>query len=143
MYQSYSGWRPFDVWSVWYVPSKIIDSREGFNDGLVSVDSAKWGQWKGCLPLDHLQEIGLGVMHRHLSLYKEIAHGLKSIEDSRWRDEERRAQERRQGKRRHGGDGGAGDASQDAQEAGAVQRKEEARDRAKQKGDTDARHPKS
>ena len=28
------------------------------NDGLVPVESAKWGRFMGCLPADHLDEIG-------------------------------------------------------------------------------------
>ena len=140
VYQSYSGWRPFDYWSVWYVPSKLIESREGYNDGLVSVDSAKWGDWKGCLPLDHLQEVGLGVMHKHLDLYKEIAHGLRRIEDSRGEEEDRKEKDRKEGRRRHAGDGRRGGAEeQERKEVGAVQRKEEARDKAKEKGKQDAK----
>ena len=138
VYQSYSGWRPFDYWSVWYVPSKIIESREGFNDGLVSVDSAKWGEWKGCLPLDHLQEVGLGVMHKHIDLYREIAHGLRDIEERRGKEEDRKERERREGKRRHAGDGRGGEAEQERKEEGAAQRKEEARDKAQEQGKLDA-----
>ena len=138
VYQSYSGWRPFDMWSVWYVPSKLIESREGFNDGLVSVESAKWGNWKGCLPLDHLQEVGLGVMHRHLDLYKEIAFGLKEIEDKRGKEEDKKEQERKSGKRRHAADGQGGDAEQDRREEGAMRKKQEGRDEAEAKGKRDA-----
>ena len=28
------------------------------NDGLVSVESAKWGEFRGCVPADHLDEVG-------------------------------------------------------------------------------------
>ncbi len=28
------------------------------NDGLVTVESARWGQFRGCIPADHLDEIG-------------------------------------------------------------------------------------
>ena len=31
------------------------------NDGLVTVKSAKWGHFRGCIPADHMQEIGLGL----------------------------------------------------------------------------------
>jgi hypothetical protein len=56
-YRSYSGYRPFDAWSVWYLPGKLIEAREGYNDGLVSVQSAKWGKHVGTVPLDHLQQV--------------------------------------------------------------------------------------
>ena len=135
-YRSYSGYRPFDAWSVWYLPGKLIEAREGYNDGLVSVQSAKWGQHVGTLALDHLQqvqhthtlhtatqsrhryyvppplvhlfdrgtdssrlvggwlfvllcEVGLGVMHRHIELYREIVWELHRIEQ-RTRDEQDR-----------------------------------------------------
>ena len=56
-YRSYSGYRPFDAWSVWYLPGKLIEAREGYNDGLVSVKSAQWGQHVGTVALDHLQQV--------------------------------------------------------------------------------------
>lgn len=28
------------------------------NDGMVTVESAKWGEFKGCIPADHLDEVG-------------------------------------------------------------------------------------
>lgn len=31
------------------------------NDGLVSVQSAKWGDFQGCIPADHIDEIGQGL----------------------------------------------------------------------------------
>jgi triacylglycerol lipase len=37
-----------------------IDGGDGVaNDGLVTVDSAKWGTFMGCLPADHLDEVGM------------------------------------------------------------------------------------
>ena len=32
---------------------------EGDNDGLVSVDSATWGDFRGVLPADHLDQVGM------------------------------------------------------------------------------------
>lgn len=37
----------------------VIGLFEGANDGLVSVDSARWGEFLGELPADHLDEVGL------------------------------------------------------------------------------------
>ncbi len=34
---------------------------EGDNDGIVGVDSAKWGDFRGTVGADHLNEIGLGI----------------------------------------------------------------------------------
>lgn len=43
------------------------------NDGLVTVDSAKWGEFRGCIPTDHMQEIGLGIpqIFDHVGFYVE------------------------------------------------------------------------
>ncbi|MBT9560776.1 MAG: hypothetical protein IV100_32430 [Myxococcales bacterium] len=48
------------------------------NDGLVTVESAKYGEFRGCVPADHMQEIGLSLgsalkLYDHLTLYREIA----------------------------------------------------------------------
>jgi len=66
MYQSYAGsagkgklnsinpiFRPFNSW---------MYSREGVNDGIVSVASARWGEFKGEIEADHLQQIGIEVL---------------------------------------------------------------------------------
>lgn len=46
-------------WPTW----SLVDNLEGENDGLISVKSARWGQFCGTFPADHLNEIGqpLGV----------------------------------------------------------------------------------
>jgi triacylglycerol lipase len=33
------------------------------NDGLVTVESARWGTFLGCVPADHLDEIGMFFLH--------------------------------------------------------------------------------
>ena len=35
-----------------------IEAIEGDNDGLVSVNSAEWGEFLGVLPADHMDEVG-------------------------------------------------------------------------------------
>lgn len=45
--------RPFNSW---------LYSREGINDGIVSVSSAKWGEFRGEIEADHLQQIGVDVL---------------------------------------------------------------------------------
>lgn len=51
------------------------------NDGLVTVDSARWGRFMGCLPADHLQEVGhlLGATYEFdwKSFFKTIAQQLE------------------------------------------------------------------
>jgi triacylglycerol lipase len=42
-----------------------IYQREGVNDGLVSVESARWGQFLGTLDADHGQEVGLQGLTTH------------------------------------------------------------------------------
>ena len=72
-YRSYSGYRPFDAWSVWYLPGKLIEAREGYNDGLVSVHSAQWGTHVGTVPLDHLQQVS------HITTRKLPYSSLRSL----------------------------------------------------------------
>lgn len=45
--------RPFNSW---------LYTREGVNDGIVSVASAKWGEFRGEIEADHLQQIGIEVL---------------------------------------------------------------------------------
>jgi triacylglycerol lipase len=41
------------------IPYRIIAAREGPNDGLVSVQSAKWGRFLGLWPIDHIAQVNL------------------------------------------------------------------------------------
>jgi len=45
--------RPFNAW---------LYSREGINDGIVSVASATWGEFRGEMEADHLQQVGIDVL---------------------------------------------------------------------------------
>jgi triacylglycerol lipase len=45
--------RPFNAW---------LYSKEGINDGIVSVASARWGEFRGEIEADHLQQIGIEVL---------------------------------------------------------------------------------
>jgi len=62
-----------------------IQEAEGPNDGLVSVRSAKWGIFQGCVPADHIDEVGLiGDPDRqrfsgfeYLLLFERIAGALQ------------------------------------------------------------------
>ncbi|GMM29023.1 triglyceride lipase [Martiniozyma asiatica (nom. inval.)] len=49
---------------LWFfsITNKIVNDAEGENDGLVSVSSSKWGQWKGKVyGVDHKGVIGWGI----------------------------------------------------------------------------------
>eukprot|EP00158_Paraphelidium_tribonemae_P009515 Partr_v1_DN28887_c0_g1_i1_m33224 putative Triacylglycerol lipase len=41
--------------SVLYLPHMVVTQKEGINDGVVSVYSAKWGQYLGTVEADHLE----------------------------------------------------------------------------------------
>lgn len=48
------------------IPHAIIASREGPNDGLVSVESARWGRFLGTWPADHIAQVNLPTGARWL-----------------------------------------------------------------------------
>jgi triacylglycerol lipase len=48
-YFSYGATINPSLWSAFRQPHKIVQKLEGVNDGLVSVESAKWGTYKGTL----------------------------------------------------------------------------------------------
>lgn len=51
------------------------------NDGLIPVESAKWGTFLGCIPADHFKEVGhklLPVGFDHLAFYRKLVTRLRS-----------------------------------------------------------------
>lgn len=53
------------------------------NDGMVTVASAKWGKFLGCIPADHLDEVGqpqdrihIGTGFNHITFYRKLASRL-------------------------------------------------------------------
>jgi triacylglycerol lipase len=52
------------------------------NDGLVTVESSKWGEFQECLPADHLKEVGqLGPAASsfdHLALFRRIVLRIRA-----------------------------------------------------------------
>lgn len=54
------------------------------NDGMATVESAKWGEFRGCIPADHLDEVGTGVPEGghlwtgfdHKRFYRNVAFDL-------------------------------------------------------------------
>jgi triacylglycerol esterase/lipase EstA (alpha/beta hydrolase family) len=80
LYFSYGGAREFKPYSIYYIPSKIIEAIEGANDGLVSVSSSQYGDYRGTVELDHTQQIGFFTAVNHLPLYAEIIRNLAEVE---------------------------------------------------------------
>lgn len=63
----------------------IVSEGGQANDGMVKVTSAKWGQFNGCIPADHMDEVGqrigsggpaLWSRFDHTRFYRRIAFGL-------------------------------------------------------------------
>jgi triacylglycerol lipase len=92
-YQTYAGVQPRKriFWPLRLLPYDIIEQREGPNDGLVSLESAKWRPevFKGQIDADHLNEVGWcdlaepgGLLHpgrfeaRIRQFYVDVANGL-------------------------------------------------------------------
>ena len=65
------------VWNPLYIPHMVVSEKEGPNDGLVSVQSSKWGQYVGTLKCDHWdlrtackrEEYDTSEMYRALSTF--------------------------------------------------------------------------
>jgi triacylglycerol lipase len=77
-YYSYAGNQdPKFIFPSLLVPYKVILDREGPNDGLVSVRSAKWGNFKGTIDADHLDERGWLTTFDAKKFYESIAKDLK------------------------------------------------------------------
>jgi triacylglycerol lipase len=65
------------------------------NDGMVTVESAKWGKFMGCVPADHLDEVGqprdrahLFTGFDHLKFYRRLVSDLDGEVASRARGDE-------------------------------------------------------
>ncbi|KAJ3371435.1 hypothetical protein GGF31_003360 [Allomyces arbusculus] len=52
-YYSYGASYPIPVYAPLRIPYEVIKAREGENDGMVSIESAKWGTYLGTVPADH------------------------------------------------------------------------------------------
>jgi triacylglycerol lipase len=87
-YQSYAGSIDDTVLHpVWRAMYKSVKKREGANDGLVSVDSAKWGVFRGVMACDgkakvsHADEVGMHALTGMYcfdapAFYREAVHEL-------------------------------------------------------------------
>jgi hypothetical protein len=52
-YYSYGASKPIPIWSTLGFPWQVIKEKEGDNDGLVSLTSARWGKYVETVPADH------------------------------------------------------------------------------------------
>ena len=64
----------------------LLMAFEGSNDGLVSVTSARWGNWRGVLPATHRDQIGHlqpreWIPFNRLQLYGKIAREITQFEN--------------------------------------------------------------
>ncbi|MFB3789164.1 MAG: lipase family alpha/beta hydrolase [bacterium] len=63
-----------------------ILKNDGENDGMVAIESAKWGEFKGILPADHGAQIGLRVIpgikpsFDHLRFFMSVTRDLEAVE---------------------------------------------------------------
>ncbi len=66
MYHSYAGQAGkgtrISINPLLRVQNMLLYAREGINDGLVSIKSATWGEFKGTLDADHAEQVGLRLL---------------------------------------------------------------------------------
>ena len=72
-----------DVQAVLFATTLYLEDKKGVpNDGLVTVESAKWGEFIQCVPADHLKEIGMndpaGGAFEHTDLFRATVAHLRS-----------------------------------------------------------------
>lgn len=60
---------------------RYLLDREGENDGMVSVQSARWGEFKGILAADHGEMVGLRIIPWIKSPFDHIAFFLKTAQE--------------------------------------------------------------
>jgi len=73
-YYSLAGVKEIPLTHILYIPHRIITNSEGINDGLVSVESAKWGEFLGVIPLDHAEQINWSKNYDARILYRNIVN---------------------------------------------------------------------
>ena len=66
---------------LFFLPYWILREKRGNNDGLISVNSARWGHFKGVISADHLDQIGFWwkkrfSKFRYRMFYQKVASGL-------------------------------------------------------------------
>ncbi len=70
--------------SMFDLTTLLLNTLEGDNDGLVPVESAKWGDFRGVVPADHIDQVGISdplatAPFDHLAFYREEAARLAAL----------------------------------------------------------------
>jgi triacylglycerol lipase len=69
---------------LWPSAALVAGNSLTLNDGMVTVDHAKWGEFRGCIPADHLDQVGQ-IKHDdaddstgfdHIRFYRNLAFDL-------------------------------------------------------------------
>lgn len=68
-----------------YLTHEFLNLLRGRNDGLVTLESTKWGTFMGCIPADHADQIGLLSFpetnplsgYNHKAFFEQIAYDLE------------------------------------------------------------------
>ncbi|MGI6457261.1 MAG: esterase/lipase family protein [bacterium] len=85
VYFSYAGCLNKQLRSLFDLPRRcpqyFINPREGENDGMVSVRSAQWGIYKGKLPAEHGEMIGLQIFPWRKNSFDHVQFHLSLIPD--------------------------------------------------------------
>jgi len=63
----------------------ILTPVEGPNDGLVSVASARWGEYLGTLPVDHFAQTPDAVFVRPGETFDSLGFFARLVEELAWR----------------------------------------------------------
>lgn len=72
---------------LWGSAALVAGTSLTLNDGMVTIDSAKWGDFYGCIPADHLDQVGQ-INHDdidrhtgfdHIRFYRNLAYELQSL----------------------------------------------------------------
>jgi len=79
-YFSYGANKDLAMVNPMYFFHRLLLEAEGPNDGFVSVSSAKWGEYLGTLPCDHMEMINWSPYYDASPLYLEIASALTQHE---------------------------------------------------------------
>ncbi|CAJ0864820.1 9706_t:CDS:2 [Entrophospora sp. SA101] len=82
-YYSYGAATEIPIWSPLHLPYQIIKEKEGPNDGLVSVKSARWGRYVRTVECDHWDltecwrfKLGSSNQFNPVEFYVEVANSL-------------------------------------------------------------------
>ncbi len=69
------------VWPLWLI-LKLSADGPGTNDGMVPTASMRWGTFLGCIPADHIDEIGLtrSSLFDPVELYRRIVGALAVLD---------------------------------------------------------------